>query len=371
MNFNPTAYNLILLVGAIHGAITGGLLWTMAHPSKQANRLLAALQWMFCLTSLRILLLDHSFRTFVFFPVSFDFGFGPVLYLYTRSVCQTGYQFRGKQWWHAVPLALEVLYYIINYARPTAAKLGYVSFHYSYVDPAMEVVAIIGGLLYLFAAVRLVHRRESAQKPASGQTTFHWLRNLLIFAAVVEVGWMGFTGVAIVVFKYNVSSTFYIPLYLTISGIMYYIGFAGYRHAIRQQGLQAPPPLKPKNGSALHIDERDMAVYIARLKALMEQEHVYRESNLKVATLAQRMEVSPNLLSHILNTGIQQSFNDFVNSYRLGEVQRRLQDPSQTHLSIMGIAMEAGFRSEATFYRVFKKHTGMTPRQYQEKGKLE
>ena len=57
---------------------------------------------------------------------------------------------------------------------------------------------------------------------------------------------------------------------------------------------------------------------------------------------------------------------DFVNSYRVEEVQRRLVDPSSAHLTVLAIGLEAGFNSKSSFNAVFKKHTKMTPSQYQQ-----
>jgi AraC-like DNA-binding protein len=58
------------------------------------------------------------------------------------------------------------------------------------------------------------------------------------------------------------------------------------------------------------------------------------------------------------------NFNDFVNAYRVKDVQERLIDRANQHFTISSIAIESGFNSLATFQRVFKNTTGMTPREY-------
>ena len=69
-------------------------------------------------------------------------------------------------------------------------------------------------------------------------------------------------------------------------------------------------------------------------------------------------------LSEAINSGVGKNFNDFVNSYRVKEVEQMLQDGKQEQLSLLGIALECGFNSKATFNRVFKKMTGQSPSQY-------
>ena len=98
-----------------------------------------------------------------------------------------------------------------------------------------------------------------------------------------------------------------------------------------------------------------------KLQRLMAEEQPWLEPELTLTELAQRLRTNTSLLSHVINTGCGQNFNDFVNSYRVAEAERKLQDPRFAHYSLVGIALEAGFNSKSTFNRVFKKLTGRTP----------
>ena len=66
----------------------------------------------------------------------------------------------------------------------------------------------------------------------------------------------------------------------------------------------------------------------------------------------------------MLNTSLNQNFYDFINTYRVSEVKRRLDEGEAENFSILGIAEECGFNSKASFNRVFKKITGTTPTGY-------
>ncbi|GAA3967852.1 helix-turn-helix transcriptional regulator [Hymenobacter antarcticus] len=98
-----------------------------------------------------------------------------------------------------------------------------------------------------------------------------------------------------------------------------------------------------------------------KLQQMMTEEQPWLEPELTLAELAHRLRTNTSLLSHVINTGCGQNFNDFVNSYRVAEAERKLQDPRLGHYSLVGIALESGFNSKSTFNRVFKKLTGRTP----------
>jgi AraC-like DNA-binding protein len=102
----------------------------------------------------------------------------------------------------------------------------------------------------------------------------------------------------------------------------------------------------------------------ARLLKIMEEERAYTDSGLTLPHLAGLVGVTPHNLSEVINTRFQQNFFDFVNSYRLRQVQADLNDPAKQHLTVLAIAFDAGFNSKTSFNTIFKKHLGMTPSEF-------
>ncbi len=102
----------------------------------------------------------------------------------------------------------------------------------------------------------------------------------------------------------------------------------------------------------------------AQLLKLMEEDLVYTDSGLTLPQLASLVDVTPHNLSEVINTRFQQNFFDFVNSYRLRQVQRDLRDPANQNLTVLALAFDAGFNSKTSFNTIFKKHVGVTPSEY-------
>jgi AraC-like DNA-binding protein len=67
----------------------------------------------------------------------------------------------------------------------------------------------------------------------------------------------------------------------------------------------------------------------------------------------------------LINEEFLVNFYDFVNKYRVEEAKRLLLDNNRNY-KIIAIAYEVGFNSKATFNRVFKKFTGLTPSDFKE-----
>jgi AraC-like DNA-binding protein len=96
----------------------------------------------------------------------------------------------------------------------------------------------------------------------------------------------------------------------------------------------------------------------------MENDKPYLKFNLNLAELAEMVNLTRNQLSFVINQKHRMNFNEYINSYRIEEVKRLMVDPANQHLKLMSLAYDAGFNSKASFNRIFKKLTDMTPSQY-------
>jgi len=129
---------------------------------------------------------------------------------------------------------------------------------------------------------------------------------------------------------------------------------------IQEAAASTPSPRYERSG----LGEPEAQAVQNRLLALMDSARPYQDSELSLDDLAGRLDTTPHKLSEVLNSELGQSFYDFVNAYRVREVQGRIADGRSKHLTILSLAVDAGFSSKSTFNQVFKRHTGQTPSEY-------
>ena len=77
--------------------------------------------------------------------------------------------------------------------------------------------------------------------------------------------------------------------------------------------------------------------------------------------------ITSESLSLIVNQKFEMGFRDLINSYRVNRVKELLSENKRSALSILDLALDSGFNSQASFYRAFKKFEDMSPKVYMEK----
>ncbi|MEW7292295.1 helix-turn-helix domain-containing protein [Aquimarina sp. 2304DJ70-9] len=100
------------------------------------------------------------------------------------------------------------------------------------------------------------------------------------------------------------------------------------------------------------------------LTKLMQEESLFKNTEISIGDLASRLNVHPNHLSQVINEKEGRNFYDFVNNYRLQEFKLLISNPKNHHLTLLSLAYDCGFNSKSAFNRYFKKALGQTPSEY-------
>ncbi len=167
-----------------------------------------------------------------------------------------------------------------------------------------------------------------------------------------------------VAFAFSVEPYFYQTLFfkffvVLFSGLALVVLFLGLKRFWYLQKLKN----KYKNST---LDPEKVENYLKKLHHLMEIEKLFKDENLSLQTLAEKMGISPRDLSRIINERMEKNFRDMINGFRIEEAKRMVLNSKKNH-SILDIAFESGFNSKEVFNRAFKKYTGMTPSEYKKK----
>ncbi|WP_237158037.1 helix-turn-helix domain-containing protein [Shewanella psychrophila] len=96
----------------------------------------------------------------------------------------------------------------------------------------------------------------------------------------------------------------------------------------------------------------------------MKTNKPYLNHLLTLENLANQLDLTSRSLSQIINRHFKQNFFEFINSYRIDESKRLLEQNENTNTTMLQIMEQAGFNSKATFNTFFKKTLGLTPTQY-------
>jgi AraC-like DNA-binding protein len=120
---------------------------------------------------------------------------------------------------------------------------------------------------------------------------------------------------------------------------------------------------RPSEEDAL-ISEEELSELRKALGSLMSRDHIYLNPDLNLELLANYLGISEKNCSYLLNTGMNENFNQYVNSFRVEAFRKRIQKGDHSDLTLTAIAYECGFNSKSTFNRVFKTSSGLTPSEY-------
>lgn len=391
---------LIALLGAVQGVFLTGALFTKRR-NRTANRLLAAMMLAFSIylaTSVyHVLGLERRFPHFFGAAYPMPFLFGPLVYLYAVFAADRSRQFTRRELLHFVPFLAAIIIGLPVYLMSGAEKLAFYEALRRGEEPlwmaVVDMCKFVSGSVYAVATIAFLRRHRERVKDSYSsieRVNLRWLFWLGVSAAGVWALALSFLVLEAAAGIRVEGTEDYVSIAIAV--LVYAIGYRGLRQPeifryetaeFPVMTLAAPPVEPPPSAERGPEPEPEAASVEARyersglterqaqrlrddLVRLMETERPWQDSELTLADLAARLSTTPHKLSEVLNVQVRQTFYDFVNGYRVREVQRRIAAGEARKVKMLTLAMNAGFASKSTFNLVFKKHTNQTPSDYQQ-----
>lgn len=84
-------------------------------------------------------------------------------------------------------------------------------------------------------------------------------------------------------------------------------------------------------------------------------------SKITLDSIASEFFINPTYFSYIFKLETQENFNDYLTKIRMEKARQLL---TETNISIDKISKEVGYKNAKYFFKVFKKHTSLTPMEY-------
>lgn len=139
------------------------------------------------------------------------------------------------------------------------------------------------------------------------------------------------------------------------------------RKYTRRIGIRIANQLKEKERTGSYgvkLGEQKSAEIKEALLRFMKEEKPWLNSGLRQADVAAALGYPVHEISQLLNLQMKQNFQDFVNSYRVEEIKKRILQGETQKYTLTAIALQCGFSAKSSFQRAFKKATDLTPSEY-------
>ncbi len=328
----------IASIGIVNCFITAVILLFAKRGNIHANRILTILLIAVCL-KLNFAIItnfkeDFGLTGIIFYLLSKAayISFGPLLFIYFRTLLKK---------------TTRVLLIIAMFAPALSPFMGYL---FKFKLPLMVMqVYFLTFLIIIYIFLRKAYFNNEKVK----------YRKLEGFYVKTFFG--GFTLIWFTVnFLFFTKKMYFLELALIFTVSFYIIFYLAVKHFWMNKGDDMEFP-KYKNSN---LSDHEGNEILLMLNKLMEDEHLYKESEITLPKIAGILKINTHKLSQVINQRMNMTFNQYINSYRINAIKKKLVSPDYKDTKIISIAFDYGFNSLTSFNSTFKKFTNYTPSQF-------
>ncbi len=238
-----------------------------------------------------------------------------------------------------------------------------------------DAVTLAYSLFLFFKALRVLYKYDGLYQPLLAFDNLKWVKRFMNIGGIVIVLW--FVAVLLNLFSETIKAPYsYYPLRLGSSILIYWVGYQAFfqyvlltdRIVLRTKIRKGDTHLKARAQSELEPprQEKEGVAFLTIDKYIIGNQR-FLDPYLSMETLAKELSMGTSSLSKMVNQYAENNFSDYINSYRVEEAKKLLNDPDFASYTIVAIGLECGFNSKSTFYSAFRKFTGLTPTEYRKR----
>lgn len=357
------AWTIVFIIAAVQGYFVAFVMARWQQGQRQANLLLAALLLLFSLT-LTEYVFYWSFYIIQYPHISglselFPFVFGPLVYLYCRTIYEKK-ALKKRDLWHFVPFLVAVGFNMPWYALDADAKRAVLEQQSAYPLPFLWMRLMLWTRIAHMLGYAVWNYFFIQRQPRVAATTRWAFRLNTFFTGFV----LAYTSYYVLVRFSFFNSSWDYHISAAMTAFIYLIAYAGYVQPAVFDGYfwtEPNAPVKYRNSGLTPEASRSL---LQNLMLLMEQEKAYHDPDISLEKLANALNASKHHVSQVINEHLGASFFEYVNQLRVEEAKTLLAETSRSHLHVIEVASSVGFNNKMSFNAAFKKATGMTPTEY-------
>ncbi|CAM3830892.1 helix-turn-helix transcriptional regulator [Aquirufa aurantiipilula] len=334
-----------------------------------------------------LLIYPHFFRTVS--PLMLTIG--PLYYLFQQFLLYPERKFKPVLLLHFLPFALHVIEYIPFYILPTEVKILEIkemisentiyTIHSKYGWITMRnhlYIRFSSFLIYVtWGFVDLLKYYQSASKSfiKNNLLIVYWLffnmgmkfivMGLIIYNLIypdkkqISLPWKDFfylvEYVLMMLFMLFNPKLLYGP---TLKGLIWQQALG------RLDGLEEVGNNKDISVKIVSGNERERAL-LDTLNRYFETERIFLKPTLTLIEVARKLKVKPRLIRLALQSEMDISFSDYVNTWRIQYAEEQCREnPRWKNYKLEVVALESGFGTRQSFNSAVKKIKGVSPGQY-------
>ncbi len=346
------------------------------------NQLLGLLLFLLGATLLgNILILSTNmvfFNSFFFLTQAFTFLIAPIVCYYLNLLSGRKVRFTSPLFFLTVLLASYFVYVFVDYLLLESKEQSMYFENFRKGEFSENIILynwfciVLEQAYFSFLWIRISRLRKVVGNVFSNRTrtrntfaykfiTFVWILDFCVIIAMLLLD------------VYNVQ--FMVLPYKTMIAFSFVMYFVFEQNAIfnEESYLNYLKDVKILNKAIEQGEENkeceEELLNATMIKNTLLEHKMYLNPSVTIFDLSEKLASSHRSVSSVINRELNQNFVSLINELRVEEAKRILID-NVKNLTMEGIGLESGFNSRASFYRVFKARTNVTPTEYIKRTKM-